>query len=210
MSGMLPNLAPTPMSKSDYATLSHMLKPQKADIVHYDQACRDDYRGSYTAGSEEGFENYAFAKLFDDREYLGIEKLLRCSSARADGACELASAVARPPETMLIEMKTTLGWGTLNAALGALLTGESLLRSKGKIAGARQGLIVFSQFSRDWSRKDPDPLRPWAQLYRHLEELKDKFELSALQLRPDGFYNPFLNHEVEDGRIRRLFRPYEQ
>ena len=198
------------MPKSDYETLSFLLKPQKADIFQYDQNSRDAYQGSYTTGSEADFENYAFAKLFDDGDYLGIDKLLRCRSARTDGACELSTRFARPAETTLLEMKTTLSWGTLNAALGAFITGESLLRSKGKIKGARRGVVVFSQFSTDWSRTDPRPMRPWAQLYRHLEELKGSFEIAALQLRPDGFFNPFLNNEVEDGRIWRLFRPYEQ
>lgn len=39
-------------------------------------------------------------------------------------------------------------------------------------------------------------------------EFESGFQMAALQLRNDNFYNPFLNDAETPGKIHRLFRPY--
>ena len=92
--------------------------------------------------------------------------------------------------------------------MGQFISGTAQLRKAQKISGAKQGLIVFESFSSDWVRGHEDFLRPWALLYRHLMEMEAGFQMAALQLWDDKFYNPFLNDAAIPGKIGRLFQPY--
>ena len=200
-------MSPILSKHSDYAALIH-LAPQEAPggFRPYNQASRTSYTGSYMAGSKKGFESFAFSRLFDEMEYLGINTLYRCQNARTDGCINLAGRNAT--DFTLIEVKTTLGWGSLNAALGAFISGTNVLKTVGRITEAKQGLIVFNKFSVDWVRGHQDQLKPWAMLYRHLMELDGGFQMAALQITHKAVYNPFLNDGPLNSRIGRLFRPY--
>ncbi len=172
----------------------------------YDQAERARCTSNYPAEGKRGFEDYAFARLFDEREsnrhLLGLDRIYRCTNARVDGYINLAGADAAFP--ILLEIKTTLSWGSLGTALAQFISGRHLLMKEGTmqkpcIQGSNRGLIVFSEFSPDWIRRDSRPMRPWAQLYRHLDELSGTFRISALQITAEGFVNPFL---AESGTVR--------
>ena len=192
-------------SNSDYAKISHLVKSGTPTAPAYDQAARDKYKNTFVPGAKRAFEAYAFARLFDAKDYLDIASLHKCHSARTDGLFYLHSLPTLP---FLLEVKHTLKWSSFNTSLGQFISGKKLLMRKGLIQTATQGLIVFSEFEPGWGSDDPDPRKPWAQLYRHLEEMAEGFQMSALQITPDGFYNPFMEDERVEGRIERLFRPY--
>lgn len=203
---------------SDYDVLKDLLErptktgraSQKGDPIldPYDENSRARYKGDYVVGQKSAFEDYAFSQLYDNLDHLGAANLYRCRNARADGALGLISD--EPRGLTLLEAKYTLSWSSFNSALGQFIGGEKLLRRSEKIQGATQGLIIFSDFEPGWLSDDPDPLMPWAYLYRHFVEVSDKFHLSALQITPTGFYNPFLEDNPVEGRLARLFRPYRK
>jgi hypothetical protein len=71
------------------------------------------------------FEDRAFAALWSNRKELGIARLWRCSAARVDGFLETTGG-----ETILLEMKETLGFGATQAASFQFLVGRRLLSLK--------------------------------------------------------------------------------
>jgi hypothetical protein len=182
--------------------LGGLLRSQPPSSRIYGQEARNRYSSTFTPGSKAGFEAHAFARLFDAREQLGIQELYRCNSARVDGFIRLQGEIADEP--LLLEVKTTLSWNSLGAALAQFICGRTLLQREGEFLGGDRGLIVFSEFSQDWSRGDPHPLRPWAQLYLHLDELAAGFKIWALQLTPTGVYNPFIDSTMSSGLLKRL------
>jgi hypothetical protein len=111
------------------------------------------------------------------------------------------------PENVLV--KTTLGWNSLGTALAQFVSGRKLLMRKGEFTDSVQGLIVFSRLSPDWSREDPHPLRPWAQLYQHIDELAGGFKIWPLQLTATGVYNPFLGADDSAPLIQKLVEGHE-
>lgn len=187
---------------SDNEMFLNILNPQDVRSYIYDKVLRERYISEYQPTEKRGFENYAFARLFDEqhggRHSLGLGRIYRCGGARVDGYLQLTGSDEAFP--ILLEIKTTLSWGALGTALVQFISGRHLLMKEGPmherpIQDSNRGLIVFSQFSQDWIRGDENPMRPWAQLYRHLEELSGTFKISALQITADGFYNPFLAQE---------------
>lgn len=184
---------------SDNELFRDILNSQDVRSYIYDKNKRVRYVNEYQVAEKRGFENYAFARLFDEQHgsstSLGLKRIYRCGGARVDGYLHLTGSDEAFP--VLLEIKTTLSWGSLGTALVQFISGRHLLMKKGPmhecpIQDSNRGLIVFSQFSQDWIRGDENPMRPWAQLYRHLDELSGTFKISALQITGDGFYNPFL------------------
>lgn len=197
---------------SDNEIFLNILKSQDVRSYIYDKERRARYTSEYQSIEKRGFEDYAFARLFDEqsenRHFLGLERIYRCGSARVDGYLHLSDPGEVFP--ILLEIKTTLSWGSLGTALAQFISGRHLLMKENStqkrlIQDSNRGLIVFNEFSQDWIRGDKRPMRPWAQLYRHLDELSGTFRISALQITTDGFSNPFL---AQSGTVRleSLFR----
>jgi hypothetical protein len=105
------------------------------------------------------FEIKAFAALYAQAPFIGIESLWRCYAARMDGYLITATG-----EVILLEMKQTLGFGSVQAATFEFITGRKLLN----VAAAR-GLIVFRKKSAEWERCRPNGA--WGQLQLHSEEI---------------------------------------
>ena len=197
------------MSHFDYEVLAHLRYRQQPSWYRYNQEVRDQYTKTYQPGSKKGFEAHAFACLFDSMEHLGITELFRCNSARVGGLFKLDGVYGFG--ATLLEIKTTLNWGTLSAALAAFISGSEILCNECYLTYVEcGGLIVFDDFATDWVTGSTDSIESWAKLYRFLFEMQEGFPMAAVQLRPDGFYNPFLDDDVlvGEGRIGRLFRPY--
>jgi len=176
-----------------FSELEALLQPKKVECNHYNCEIRSKYEGKYEFGKRQGkkFEDYAFARLFDEKDNFGIEKIYRCENSRVDGFLKTSSD---DRDVILLEMKYTLGWNSLGLALTEFLTGRNLLIQNEKIISSHHGLIVFENFSSDWIRSDKRALRPWAQLYRHLDELSNDFKISVVQLSSKSFDNPLFKN----------------
>jgi hypothetical protein len=198
---------PPYFTHGDYDALSHLVSPTQVEVHRYPKSGPARPAIAYVPGSKKNFENYAFDRLYAHRKALGIEALFCCKNARTDGILQLDDAEPQS-DVILLEIKTTLSWASLNTAMGQFISGTALLRKAQEISGAKQGLIVFESFSSDWVRGHEDFLRPWAILYRHLIEMEAGFQMAALQLCEGKFYNPFLHDAAIPGKISRLFRPY--
>jgi len=122
----------------------------------------------------EGFEDRAFAALFNERRRLKIQRLWRCTSARVDGVLQTSDG-----ELVLVEAKQVLGWGSVSGAVFEILAGRKLLGVE-----ADRGIIVFERVSAEWSKIQPGG--GWGQLALHAEEISPHISLGALQVTKDG------------------------
>lgn len=123
-----------------------------------------------SAPSGSGFEDRAFAFLFKHRNALGISKLYRCNAARMDGYL-----VTDTGETILLEMKECLGFGSFLAGASQLMAGRTLLKLK-----ATRAILVFERISEEW-----DSIAPhggWGQLALHSAELANILQIGGLQI----------------------------
>jgi hypothetical protein len=78
-------------------------------------------------------------------------------------------------EIILVEVKTTLGWGQLQAACFQMLAGNHLLGHR-----ATKGLIVFERLSPGWATIKP--AGGWTQLSVHAAEIAPHLTIDALQI----------------------------
>ena len=120
------------------------------------------------------FEDRAFAALFQHREALGINKLWRCSGYRVDGYAELTTG-----ETVLLEMKESLSWGSTTAMGFQLLAGRKLLQ----MPQVQRGLIVFERMAKSWTNC---PRGAWQQFAMEVQNVRECMQMGALQVRADG------------------------
>jgi hypothetical protein len=126
------------------------------------------------------FESRAFNALWVNRSRLGLKALWKCENQRTDGIAELLGG-----ETLLLEMKTTLGWGSFHSACGQMLMAKQTLGID--IFG---GIILFSEFDRRW--KVARNGRPWDQFYLHAGEIGDAIRIDALQVTGnDVYFGPY-------------------
>jgi hypothetical protein len=121
-----------------------------------------------------GFEARAFSALWHHRHVLGIRELYRCNAARVDGF-----AITQGGETILLEMKETLGWGGTQAAGFQFLAGRKLLGLE-----ASRGIIVFERESAEWHRSGPRGA--WGQLALEATSVAAHVGIGALQVLRDG------------------------
>lgn len=120
------------------------------------------------------FEDQAFAALYHRREALGIDSIWRCHAARLDGYL-----VTSQQEFILLEMKETLGFGSVQAAVFEFITGRELLK-----LNAVRGLVIFKNKSQEWEGCQPHGA--WGQLRLHSDELPHSvnLKLGGIQIGP--------------------------
>ena len=104
---------------ADYDGLCHLVSPAKLDVHRYPKHDSGRSAVSYVPSSKKHFENYAFNQLYEHRGALGINDLFRCKNARTDGFLRLDRADSEP-NVVLLELKTSLSWASLNAAMGVM------------------------------------------------------------------------------------------
>jgi hypothetical protein len=133
--------------------------------------------------SGEGFEARAFAALLSHAATLGIAKLFRCKAARLDGYLETIDG-----ETILLEMKESLSWGSTEAAGFQFLAGRHLLTN---VFGSppTKGIIVFERMAKQWNATPPNGA--WGQLALEAAAVKSHIEIGALQIGPGGSVHTF-------------------
>jgi len=121
-------------------------------------------------------EARAFASLYHHREALGISSIWRCHAARLDGYL-----VTNRGEVILLEMKETLGFGSVQAAVFEFITGRQLLK-----LDADRGLIVFRKKSKEWERCRPHGAL--GQLRLHSDEIPPNvnLKLGGIQIGPEN------------------------
>jgi hypothetical protein len=132
-----------------------------------------------------GFEARAFSALWSHRAKLGITRIFRCSAARVDGYLETATG-----ETILLEMKESLSWGSTEAAGFQFLAGQSLL-SKYFAAPPRRGIIVFERKAKQW--ESTGPYGALGQLALEAAAVANHIEIGALQLGSNGSLHTYTN-----------------
>ena len=194
--------------ENEHLDLTNLLNLRTPNTHRYDEERRAAYTGAHVPGQKTGFEQYALARLFDERETLGVDMLSWGSSARVDGVLRL-KGVKGQDLAHLLEIKTTLSWQSLNTAFGEFVSAKKLLAITGDIGDEAQGLLVFSEFSPSWSKGYSDPLHSWAKLNQHFWELSDAMQMAAVQLTPQGFYSPFMRGPGERFPLLRLFDKYQ-
>lgn len=126
------------------------------------------------ASTSRRFEDRAFAALFQHREALGIATLWRCSGYRVDGYAELTTG-----ETVLLEMKESLSWGSTTAMGFQLLAGRKLLQKP----EVQRGLIVFERMAKSWTNCSRGA---WQQFAMEVDNVRECMQMGALQVRADG------------------------
>lgn len=134
-----------------------------------------------------GFEARAFSALWNHRAKLGIARLFRCSAARVDGYLETTDG-----ETILLEMKESLSWGSAEAAGFQFLAGQSLL-STSFTSTPRRGIIVFERKSKRWEAASP--YGALGQLALEAGAIANHIEIGALQLGLNGSLHTFTHSE---------------
>jgi hypothetical protein len=129
-----------------------------------------------TAPIGTSFESQAFASLYHHREALGISSIWRCRAARLDGYL-----VTSRGEVILLEMKETLGFGSVQAAVFQFITGRQLL----SLSSVR-GLIVFRKKSKEWESCRPHGAL--GQLRLHSDEIPPNvnLKLGGIQIGPEN------------------------
>jgi len=120
------------------------------------------------------FENRAFNALFKHRKKLRIAELYRCRAARMDGFL-----VTTERETILLEMKERLAWGSVQAAGFQFLAGRRLLKLR-----AKRGIVIFERTSEEWDALADHGA--WGQLALHSQELSPHIEIGGLQVLQTG------------------------
>lgn len=147
-----------------------------------------------TGGRVDGYIKTATRKSGDAKELEHIERVEETGvlpGVRELEGQNILGKIVDENEIILIEVKTTLSWGSMGAALTEFLTGNTVLKNHGILKNkAVKGLIIFNQFSSDWTTAKGGRYRPWAHLDHHINELSDDFTFDALQLTDKGFFNP--------------------
>ena len=134
----------------------------------------------------EGFEARAFSALWTHRNRLGIARLFRCKAARVDGYLETTAG-----ETILLEMKESLSWGSTEAAGFQFLAGRSLLTKKFASLPMR-GIIVFERTAQQWdSSGDYGAL---GQLALEAASVARHIKIGALRVGRNGSLHTFTHN----------------
>jgi hypothetical protein len=127
------------------------------------------------------FERMVFNYLFENKEALGISKLYQLRNSSADGLLELTSG-----KTVLLEIKYVLNWWrSCQARIQFLRFIVEKLHEKFCVNKPENGLIIFHNFSSDWTKKG------WNNFYKEENVLnKNMIKTDIIQL-VDGQLIPY-------------------
>ena len=131
-------------------------------------------------GAEDRYEADVFNFLFDNREMLGIEKVMKFKALLVDGAIELKDG-----KRLTVEVKFRMNWE--KACLAEYQFRTFLKRTDRMPFSVDGGLVVFEEFSGDWKRYTTSRLREngWDNWYRSHSEIEG-FRVDLLRLSNDG------------------------
>jgi len=153
--------------------ISDYIDPNKPKYTMIDKECIDKKNADDYEGNPKMFERYILCYLHTHKDELGIKKVYKIENGRIDGILELIKG-----EVILIEIKYSLNWFE---SCNARIEFEVFLKIYNqnekypfKNKAPKRGLIIFSEFSKDWNDeyKKNGRKKGWKKFYEEEKTLR--------------------------------------